>query len=202
MYLDTAAGFVSGSLCLLEVKWGGWGAIRALITEGGISPDPRLCYAMKFSNITPDVIQCGIHTGCLSSWVDLVYPLPWSGEVPALLVCLFPLSGAGKPSVKGICGCPPRRESIWGAQTSSAWLIEKKKCIDDSLSWSHAPKPPIFGQEHPLLPWCLPLFQRELKQMTVSFFPSRGKCWLNWILRAKVSAPRAKGVSHSTYPRY
>lgn len=137
---DTAAGFVSGSLCLLQVNWGGWRGIRTVIAEGGTSPDPDCVIKCSF-NIIPDVIQGGIHTGRFPLLVDLVYS--WcGGSQPCWFVYSLPV-GLGKPSEKGIC---PWRGINAGCQTSFSCLI-KEQCVGDCPFFN--PNFPSLGRETP-----------------------------------------------------
>lgn len=190
MYPDTAAGFVSGSLCLLELKWGDE-------KESGLSLEREKqaqipgCVTQWSSSIIPDGIQCGIHTARLAQWVDLVFSIAWcGGVVGGSQPCWFVYSlSVGLRSQQGreFVGVLIEEESIWDGKTLFAWLIKQQCSGDCPFFIPHALKSAIFGQENPLLSWSLPLFQRELKQMTVFFFPSRGKCWLNWVLRVTAS---------------
>lgn len=117
--------------------------------------------------------------------------IPWCGGVVwESQPCWFVYSlsvGLGNHQWREFACVLLEGESVWSDQISFARLI-KGQCIDDCPFFiPRAPKSPIFRQENPLLLRYFPSFQRESKQTTIYFFPSRGKCWLNWILRATAS---------------
>lgn len=111
---DTDVSWHSSWVCvrvslLIGIEVGRWEGIRALIREGETSPDPRLCYTMKFKHHSWwDSVWDPHRVFGTVRWPCFFHSVVWwgCGGVPALLVCLFPLSGAGKPAGKGICGCP------------------------------------------------------------------------------------------------
>lgn len=142
MYPDTAAGFVSGSLCLLEVKWGGWGGIRALIRGRN---KPRSQSVLYNEVLTSSLLwfSVGSTQGVWQRGLTLFIPQHGVvGSQPCWFVYSLSVGPGNHQCREFVSRCPPWREINIGCP--HLIFLGNKRVMHWRLPFFHPTSPQIF----------------------------------------------------------